>query len=184
MNLNTKTRSSTLCANARTVLDLISLNFQRQPKKPPPTSSFREEDVAKLCCLFLLNGNRISQQRKVNVVTRRWREHFPTPPSPFLPPLCNPQPRCRSFPALLQLALVSLGSRIKPLLEMRLEALEHLFFYAFDVGEEVPTSDIAVFTVTPKMNSSTSPRWSRYFSRRCCLQMSAVCFCRFLVPNP
>ena len=35
-----------------------------------------------------------------------------------------------------------------------------------------------------KMNSSTSPRWSRYFSRRCCLQMSAVCFCRFLVPNP
>jgi len=35
-----------------------------------------------------------------------------------------------------------------------------------------------------KMNSSTSPRWSRYFSRRCCLQMAAVCFCRFLVPNP
>src|SRR5260370_17146171 len=35
-----------------------------------------------------------------------------------------------------------------------------------------------------KVNSSTSPRWSRYFSRRCCLQMSAVCFCRFLVPNP
>jgi len=24
---------------------------------------FLEEDVAKLCCLFLLNGNRISQQR-------------------------------------------------------------------------------------------------------------------------
>ena len=24
---------------------------------------FGEEDVAKLCCLFLLNGNRISQQR-------------------------------------------------------------------------------------------------------------------------
>src|SRR4029077_9822138 len=43
------------------------------------------------------------------------------------------------------------------------------------------------FLPTPsnsKMNSSTSPRWSRYFSRRCCLQMSAVCFCRFLVPNP
>ena len=35
-----------------------------------------------------------------------------------------------------------------------------------------------------KMNSSTSPRWSRYLSRRCCLQMSAVCFCRFLVSNP
>src|SRR4029077_12397341 len=42
MNLNTKTRSSTLYANARTVLDLISLNFQRQPKKAPQTSSFRE----------------------------------------------------------------------------------------------------------------------------------------------
>src|SRR5260221_9924676 len=34
------------------------------------------------------------------------------------------------------------------------------------------------------INSSTSSRWSRYFSRRCSLQMSAVCFCRFLVPNP
>ena len=32
-------------------------------------------------------------------------------------------------------ARVSLSSRIKPLLEMRLEALEHLFFYVFDVGE-------------------------------------------------
>jgi hypothetical protein len=56
---------------------------------------------------------------------------MPTPPSPSLPPLCNPQSRCRYFPALLQLALVSLSSRIKPLLEMRLEALEHLFFYVF-----------------------------------------------------
>src|SRR4029077_333712 len=34
------------------------------------------------------------------------------------------------------------------------------------------------------MNSSTNASWSRYFSRRCCLQISAVCFCRFLVPNP
>src|SRR6266446_3134431 len=42
-NLNTRTRSSTLYANARTVLDSILLKFQRQPKKPPPTSSFREE---------------------------------------------------------------------------------------------------------------------------------------------
>jgi hypothetical protein len=41
-----------------------------------------------------------------------------------------------------------LSSRIKPLLEMRLEALEHLFFNVFDVGEPVPTSDIAVFTGT------------------------------------
>jgi hypothetical protein len=29
---------------------------------------------------------------------------------------------------------------------MRLEALEQLFFNVFDVGESVPTSDIAVFT--------------------------------------
>src|SRR5271157_1368557 len=34
------------------------------------------------------------------------------------------------------------------------------------------------------MNSSTNLSLSRYFSRRCCLQISAVCFCRFLVPNP
>src|SRR5208282_5203550 len=34
------------------------------------------------------------------------------------------------------------------------------------------------------MNSSTNPSLSRYFSRRCCLQMSAVCFWRFLVPKP
>src|SRR5713101_4535266 len=43
MNLNTKTRSSTLYANARAVLDSILFKFQKQPKKPPPTSSFREE---------------------------------------------------------------------------------------------------------------------------------------------
>src|SRR6202011_2765673 len=90
---------------------------------------------------------------KLNVVTRRWREHFPTPPSPSLPPLCGPLLRCRSFPALLRLALVSLSSRIKPLLEMRLEALEHLFFYVFDVGEPVPTSDIAFFTGTLKLQN-------------------------------
>src|SRR5258705_3977248 len=88
---------------------------------------------------------------KVNVVTRRWREHFPT--SPLASPLCNAQSRCRSFPALLQLALVPVSSRIKPLLEMRLEALEHLFFNVFDVGEPVPTSDIAVFTVTLKLQN-------------------------------
>jgi hypothetical protein len=57
----------------------------------------------------------------------------------------QPQSRCRSFPAaLLQLVLVSLSSRIKPLVEMSLEALEHLFLNVFDVGEPVPTSDIAV----------------------------------------
>src|SRR5260221_13398070 len=66
------------------------------------------------------------------------------PPRPAL----QPQSRC-----LLQMALVPLSSRIKPLLEMRLEALEHLFFNVFDVGEPVPTSDIAVFTVTLKLQN-------------------------------
>jgi hypothetical protein len=62
-------------------------------------------------------------------------------------------PKCfgRALPE--QLALVSLSSRIKPLLEMRLEALEHLFFNVFDVGEAIPTSDIAVFTVTLKLQN-------------------------------
>ena len=74
------------------------------------------------------------------------------------PPLPSPRfaaPYCAAdlFPLFLQLALVSLSSRIKPLLEMRLEALEHLFFYVFDVGEPVPTSDVAVFTVTLKLQN-------------------------------
>ena len=37
--------------------------------------------------------------------------------------------------------------------QMRLEALEHLFFYVFDVGEPVPTSDIAVFTGALKLQN-------------------------------
>src|SRR5689334_17520622 len=103
MNLNTKTRSSTLCANARTVLDLISLNFQRQPKKPPPTSSFREEDVAKLCCLCLLNGNRLSQHGNTSQYEFIWNPRSAslriiygstlrrpsTLPCPPPPPLCS-----------------------------------------------------------------------------------------------
>jgi hypothetical protein len=36
------------------------------------------------------------------------------------------------------------SSRIKPLFEMLLEALEHLFINVFDVGELAPASDIAV----------------------------------------
>src|SRR5271169_6582519 len=40
------------------------------------------------------------------------------------------------------------SSRIKPLFEMRLEALEHLFFNVFDVGELAPTSEVAVFRRT------------------------------------
>src|SRR6266481_5260660 len=54
------------------------------------------KDVAKFCCLCLLDGNRISQQRKVNVVTRRWREHFPTPPSP--PRFATPSRAADLFP--------------------------------------------------------------------------------------
>ena len=34
-----------------------------------------------------------------------------------------------------------------------LETLEHLFFYVFDVGEPVPTSDIAVFTGPLKLQN-------------------------------
>jgi hypothetical protein len=40
---------------------------------------------------------------------------------------------------------------------MRLEALEHLFFNVFDVGEPVPTSHIAVFTVTLKLQNEILP---------------------------
>ena len=57
---------------------------------------------------------------KVNVVTRRWREHFPTPPSP---PRLHPV-AADLFPLFCKLVLVPLSSRIKPLLEMCLEALE------------------------------------------------------------
>ena len=42
---------------------------------------------------------------------------------------------------------------------MRLEALQHLFFYVFDVGEAVPTSDIAVFTVTLTTFESSGTIW-------------------------
>jgi len=53
------------------------------------TFSSWEEDVAKLCCLFLLDGNRISQQRfmpedLVQVVeTELRRLPYPTLPSPL-----------------------------------------------------------------------------------------------------
>jgi len=42
--------------------------------------------------------------------------------------------------------------RTNPLLEMHLQALEHLFFNAFDVGESAPTSDVAVFRSTLNLN--------------------------------
>jgi hypothetical protein len=34
------------------------------------------------------------------------------------------------------------GSRIEPVFELNLEALEHLFFDAFDVSEPTPTSEV------------------------------------------
>jgi hypothetical protein len=37
-----------------------------------------------------------------------------------------------------------LHSRIKPLLEVRLEARKHLLFNVFDIGKLAPTSDITV----------------------------------------
>jgi hypothetical protein len=73
-------------------------------------------------------------------------------------------------------ALVSLSSGIKPLLEAHLQARKHLFFNVFDVGELAPTSDIAVFAGALNLHDEFlhQPSLSRYFSRRCCLQMSAV----------
>jgi hypothetical protein len=77
-----------------------------------------------------------------------------------------------------------LVSWIEPLLESSLEALAHLFFDVFDVTELTPTSHIAVFgrPSISTMNSSTKASLSGYFCRRRCLQSSAVCFWRFLVP--
>ena len=114
--------------------------------------------LGRRCCEILLP---LSFRWQPNIATTQKSTSSPDdgvstsllhPPLPS-PALQTPQSRCRSFPALLQLALVSLSSRIKPLLEMCLEALEHLFFYVFDVGEPVPTSDIAVFTGTLKLQN-------------------------------
>ncbi|HEY5705981.1 MAG TPA: hypothetical protein VIS96_10445 [Terrimicrobiaceae bacterium] len=60
-----------------------------------------------------------------------------------------------------------MSSRIKPLLEVHLEARKHLFFNVFDIGELNPTSDIAVFTGTSNsaMNSSTLKRFEETNSR-------------------
>ena len=67
---------------------------------------------------FITPGPPWALIEKVNVLTRRWRERFPTPPSPSLPPLCSPLLRCRSLPALLQLALAHgfdlIATRIVP----------------------------------------------------------------------
>jgi hypothetical protein len=57
------------------------------------------------------------------------------------------------FPPFCGWLSFSLNSRTKPLLEMHLKALEHLFFNVFDVGELDPTSDIAVFMGTLKLHN-------------------------------
>ena len=77
-------------------------------------------------------------------------------------------------------------SWIEPVLKSDLEPLEHLLFDVFDVSELGPTSKITAFRgpSISTINSSTNPSLSGYFSRRCCLQMSAVCLCRCLVPRP
>src|ERR1700751_4851669 len=75
---------------------------------------------------------------------------IPTPPSPSHPPALQPP---MALPIFSRSSAVGSRSRIKPLIEMRLEALEHLFFYVFDVGEQVPTSDIAVFTGALKLQN-------------------------------
>jgi hypothetical protein len=50
-------------------------------------------------------------------------------------------------------ALVSLNSRIKSLLEVRLETRKHLLFNVFYIGELAPTSDIAVFAGALKLHN-------------------------------
>jgi hypothetical protein len=67
------------------------------------------------------------------------------PPPALQPPI--------ALPIFSRSSAVGSRSRIKPLLEMRLEAFEHLFFYVFDVGEQLPTSDIAVFTGALKLQN-------------------------------
>jgi hypothetical protein len=83
-------------------------------------------------------------------------------------------------------ALGSLNSRIKPLLEVRLEARKHLLFNTFYICEMVPTSDIAVFAGALKLHNEFlhQPQLVPVFFPEMLFADSAVCFCRFLVPNP
>ena len=77
-------------------------------------------------------------------------------------------------------------SWIEPVLESNFEALEHLFLMSL-MSVNWPHRVTSQFLRGPSIstiNSSTNPSLSGYFSRRCCLQVSAVCFCRFLVPRP
>ena len=84
-----------------------------------------------------------------------------------------------------------LGSRLieltnKALLEVRLETRKHLFSKVFDVGELAPTSEIAVFAGALKLHNEFlhQPQLVPVFSPEMPFANVAVCFCRFLVPNP
>src|ERR1700730_9292974 len=60
---------------------------------------------------------------KLNVVTRRWREHFPTPPSPSLPPALQPPIALPIFSRSSAVgSLVSLSSRIRSILNKTIAA--------------------------------------------------------------
>jgi hypothetical protein len=74
---------------------------------------------------------------------------------------------------LKRLNVISLRSRIKPLLEMRLEALEHLFFDVFDVSELAPTTQIGVFRCSFDLHN-------KFFDQ---LQLVPVLFPEMLLAN-
>ena len=77
-------------------------------------------------------------------------------------------------------------SRVKPLLKMGIEALQHFLVNAPHVGEAAPPCEVGVLPdpSNSTINSSSSSPRSRYLSRRCRLQVSAVCLWRLLVPSP
>jgi len=77
-------------------------------------------------------------------------------------------------------------SGIEPVLELSLETPEHLFFDAIDISKLASTSHVNVFGKPLNLYDKLfhQPSLSGYFSRKCCLQNPAVCFCRFLVLKP
>ena len=86
------------------------------------------------------------------------------------------------FLLLRRLVLVSLSSRIKPILKVQLEA-QRLLFDVLDVGEVAPTSDVAVFASVLHLHNE-------FFRKRQCVAVffpemlfANVCRLRF-VPNP
>src|SRR5271165_5997867 len=107
---------------------------------------------------------------------------------PSLPsPLCNPTIVLPIFSRSSAVGSHSIGahglSHFSKCASRRLSISFLMSLMSVNRSQRV-TSQLLRSPSNSTINSSTSPRWSRYFSRRCCLQMSAVCFCRFLVPNP